>query len=730
MYSALARGGPEWATAIVRSGQGGAVAHRNINREDYISRYEIDYENLKSQRKADLRAFAILRQGMAAAFRFLAPDDSVCVKEGVGYFDPSTYEINYLTQTDGTLKDFFIIKTYSDSSSRYIRRIVKPSPLDDWTIFIYANNALVQSEIFPRVAQIKGQPMAGSKSITLPAPFGVVTLDFNEGKLLFNTPPPAGHSILVSGVYHLPVAFTEDWQKYSIDEATTGSISIGLEEVLPVELGLPDSGGSAGSLLMAVITAPTANAVVSGNFLFSATASAGAAAVQFFLDDNLIGEKTSAPFEVTVDSRLYGNGSHTLRAAASAGGSIAYSQITAVNFQNLGVPVLTGAKIGSSSVKLDWTAVAGATGYKLWRDGYVTAVGNVLSYALGSLPTGINNFKVLASANSVESAYSNQVSINLPAYTSPSAPTNFTVTQNSPSLVTMSWTASTPGTFPVAGYLLWRDGYIVDVGNVTAYPVGSLPPGTYNFKVQAYDSDNNYSAYTSIVSITLAGAPQPPTASFTKSAASGIAPLTVDFTDTSANLPTSWLWNFGDGSATSTSKNPSHVFSTSGTFTVTLTATNAAGSNQTSQTVIVSSAPAGVGPLASMTLTNHGADLLAFDETAANQDDLMAGIGTIMKRLGANNTAAIGLAAVTLTNHNTDLVYFNEQDADADDLIAATGMVLKLMGANGGTVTDLSPVTVEGHSADILAFDQTGATIGDLPQVLATIMKLLGANLA
>jgi PKD repeat protein len=74
-----------------------------------------------------------------------------------------------------------------------------------------------------------------------------------------------------------------------------------------------------------------------------------------------------------------------------------------------------------------------------------------------------------------------------------------------------------------------------------------------------------------------------PVANFTGSPTSGTTPLTVNFTDTSTNSPTSWSWSFGD-SGTSTVQNPSHQYTSFGKYTVTLTATNAAGSDGETKT--------------------------------------------------------------------------------------------------------------------------------------------------
>lgn len=56
-----------------------------------------------------------------------------------------------------------------------------------------------------------------------------------------------------------------------------------------------------------------------------------------------------------------------------------------------------------------------------------------------------------------------------------------------------------------------------------------------------------------------------------------------EFTDKSSNEPTTWSWDFGDGS-NSTDKNPRHTYSTEGTFTVTLTAANEHGSDKMTKT--------------------------------------------------------------------------------------------------------------------------------------------------
>ncbi|MDW5549602.1 PKD domain-containing protein [Methanosarcina sp.] len=78
--------------------------------------------------------------------------------------------------------------------------------------------------------------------------------------------------------------------------------------------------------------------------------------------------------------------------------------------------------------------------------------------------------------------------------------------------------------------------------------------------------------------ITVTGTSQAPTADFWGWPLSGKAPLKVKFTETSKGSPTSWKWDFGDGKY-SKEKSPTHTYSSAGTYTVKLIATNEAGSS-------------------------------------------------------------------------------------------------------------------------------------------------------
>ena len=82
--------------------------------------------------------------------------------------------------------------------------------------------------------------------------------------------------------------------------------------------------------------------------------------------------------------------------------------------------------------------------------------------------------------------------------------------------------------------------------------------------------------------------PVAPVANFAANPTSGTEPLTVNFTDTSTNTPTQWAWDFqNNGTVDSTVKNPSFTYTTPGTYTVKLTASNGSGSDVEIKTSLI-----------------------------------------------------------------------------------------------------------------------------------------------
>lgn len=77
---------------------------------------------------------------------------------------------------------------------------------------------------------------------------------------------------------------------------------------------------------------------------------------------------------------------------------------------------------------------------------------------------------------------------------------------------------------------------------------------------------------------------QSPVANFSSNTASACVGQAITFNDLSSNNPTQWSWQFQGGTpATSSVSNPVVTYNTPGTYSVTLTATNGAGTNSITQ---------------------------------------------------------------------------------------------------------------------------------------------------
>jgi len=149
-----------------------------------------------------------------------------------------------------------------------------------------------------------------------------------------------------------------------------------------------------------------------------------------------------------------------------------------------------------------------------------------------------------------------------------------------------------------------------------------------------------------------------PTADFVGSPTSGQAPLMVNFTDQSTNNPTSWSWDFGDG-GTSTEQNPTHEYTTAGTYTVILIATNSCGSDTTGKSDYITVEPcnppvaAFVGsPLeGDVPLTVTFTDQSTNNPTSWNWDFGDGGTSTQQNPMHEYSTAGTYTVSLTATNN-------------------------------------------------------------------------------
>ncbi|XOV67406.1 MAG: PKD domain-containing protein [Fluviicola sp.] len=150
----------------------------------------------------------------------------------------------------------------------------------------------------------------------------------------------------------------------------------------------------------------------------------------------------------------------------------------------------------------------------------------------------------------------------------------------------------------------------------------------------------------------------PPIVDFTASATNVFTGANINFTDLTANSPTTWSWDFGDGVGTSSAQNPSYSYATAGTYTVTLTCTNAEGSDtETKVAYIVVSDP--VAPtadfLADITSASVGQIITFSDLTTGVPTSWSWNFGDANTSTAQNPThsyAAPGVYTVTLTSTN------------------------------------------------------------------------------
>jgi gliding motility-associated-like protein len=133
--------------------------------------------------------------------------------------------------------------------------------------------------------------------------------------------------------------------------------------------------------------------------------------------------------------------------------------------------------------------------------------------------------------------------------------------------------------------------------------------GNYTVKLVAYGSCRND---TSEKTINI-GSSADPTAAF--SSANTSCASNIAFQNTSQNA-TSYSWNFGDNSATESTQNPTHSYTTQGVYNVTLIASNACGSDTITQQINIVTTPEAVALFTADTVSCSG--IVTFNNLSTN----------------------------------------------------------------------------------------------------------------
>jgi PGF-pre-PGF domain-containing protein len=175
--------------------------------------------------------------------------------------------------------------------------------------------------------------------------------------------------------------------------------------------------------------------------------------------------------------------------------------------------------------------------------------------------------------------------------------------------------------------------------------------GTYNVSLNATnEGGSNVSTQLSYITAAVI-----PVANFTANVTSGAVPLSVNFTDTSTNAPTSWSWSFGDGN-TSTDQNPTHTYVSAGTYTVSLNATNVGGSNVSTQTNYITAAIAPVSSFSADVTSGAVPLAVTFNDLSSNATswDWNFGDGSVnsTNQNPTHTYTTVGTYTVTLTVKN------------------------------------------------------------------------------
>jgi chitodextrinase len=179
---------------------------------------------------------------------------------------------------------------------------------------------------------------------------------------------------------------------------------------------------------------------------------------------------------------------------------------------------LTASVVSASRIDLSWTAATdnvAVTGYRIFQNGApLVTLGNVTTFqdtSVFAAATFVYTVRALDAAGNASalSAAASATTPTGPDTVAPTTPTGLNASAVSPTLVGLSWSASTDNV-AVAGYRVYRDGVMLAIlANVTVYQDNNSVTATttYSYNVDAVDAAGNVSGLSTATTVTTPALP-------------------------------------------------------------------------------------------------------------------------------------------------------------------------------------------------------------------------------
>ncbi len=376
-----------------------------------------------------------------------------------------------------------------------------------------------------------------------------------------------------------------------------------------------NSGGDSAAATVNASTLPNAPAVptgltTSGNtqtaITLSWTKSAGATAYKVQVDNGAV--QTLGDVATHTFTGLSANTQYTLKVIASnSGGDSAAASSSASTLPNAPASPtsLTTGTITQTTIVLNWTKSAGATGYKVQVDsGAVTTLGDVATHTFTGLTADTSYvLKVIAYNAGGDSAATAGSASTLP--NAPAAPTGLSTSGITQTAITLSWTKSAGAT----AYKVQVDsGAVQTLGDVATHTFTGLSANTqYALKVIASNSGGDSAAAT-VNASTLAVLPNAPAAP-TGLSTSGITQTAITLSWTKSAGATAYKVQVDSGAVQTLGDVATHTFtglSANTQYTLKVIASNSGGDSAAASTSASTLAALPNAPVAPTGLSTSG----------------------------------------------------------------------------------------------------------------------------